>query len=184
MAFTDSRGLGGGVLRRGGSCLASTIGQGATCRPLPQRLQLAAIGCPHWHAQSAGGPHGGIVSRLQHYPRAVVWCQAGVNDYACGTYTPSQLTSFLRAWLTGLRQALPAARVYLETDGPKADESPNKLGFTLQQYRDAEAAGAQGLATVVPGSAMWTLADLQDGTHLSMAGDDHLLPKLQAILGR
>ena len=181
VAFTDSRGLGGGY--EDGSIYAWPVqlarGKGADVYLTGYcSLQAGA------HLATLAGRKritDEIAQRLHGYAHQRVYCQVGVNDYSYATYTPVQLQRYLRDWLTGLRKALPGAKVYLLTDGPKADESRNALGFTLPQYRDAEAAGAAGLTQVIDGNSLWTLADLQDGTHLSKTGDTKVAAKLSLL---
>ena len=184
VAFTDSRGVGGGYLQTGEYAWPRQLGKlrGAEVYlPGYCSLQLCA------HIATAAGRDSltaAIAKRLQAHQAQIVYVQAGVNDYAYATCSPAQLTEYYRRWLPQLREALPHARLFVETDGPKADEKPNALGFTLQQYREAEAAGAQGFASVVQGSGLWKLSDLADGTHLSQAGDTQRVPLLNAILNK
>ena len=74
----------------------------------------------------------------------------------------------------------------MQTDVVRKDELANKLGFTLQDYRNAEAAAAAGLpyVQVQDGRPLTTVAQLPDGTHLSSEADIRFASEVDSILTR
>ena len=183
--FADSRGHGGGY--PAGSRFAWPV-QLRALRPAMavyvggySSLQLVAhINTPAKRtqltraAQRALGPH----------VTQVMWIETGVNDYFNAIYTPAQLQDFYRLWLQELHQALPRLRIVVQTDVVRKDESANKLGFTPQDYRNAEAAAGAGLpyAQVQDGRPLTTVAQLPDGTHLSSEADTRFASEVDSIL--
>ena len=124
-----------------------------------------------------------ISKRLAPYVLKTLWIEAGVNDYLNATYSPTQLTHYYQQWLPKLRQAVPGIRIFVQTDLTKKGEGINKAGFTLPQYRVAEAAGGDAQAVVVDGRTLADSTTLQDGVHQSAIGDAGIAHKVNALLG-
>jgi lysophospholipase L1-like esterase len=183
--FGDSRAQGGGYLKSSlyawpvqlrAQLPATDVLVGGYCS-----MQLGA------HIGTAAGRDSltkEIQTALSPYNGQALWVEAGINDYAYATFTPAQLTAFYKQWLPQLHKALPNLVVHLQTDTPKKDEAPNKLGFTLAQYRQGEAAGGAGLnyVQIEDGLQLASLTDIPDGTHLSIEGDNKMIVKVKSAI--
>ena len=125
-----------------------------------------------------------ISSALQRHAQQLLWIETGVNDYYNALSTPAQLTTFYRKWLQELHVALPQLRIIVQTDVVRKEEQANKLGFTLQDYRDGEKVAAKDLdfVQVQDGRPLTKVSDLPDGTHLSSAADTQFAHKVDSIL--
>jgi hypothetical protein len=180
VVFSDSHGVGGGVVDAGLWAWPKQLGRLRHADVFLTGYCSAQLGA-HLDTQAKRDKMTReAVERLQGYEHQVYYVQAGFNDFAYATYTPAQLTEFYQLWLPQLRKALPNARIIVEIEGPVADEKARSLGFTLQQYREAEEAGAAGFAEVVKN--MWELSGVVDGTHLGEPAETDKAHKLNAIL--
>ena len=112
--------------------------------------------------------------------------QYGRNDYsyygATASHTPTNVQTALQACIT----ALPAAYIkVVSTPIPQATETANGGGFTLPNYRTAEAAVTGTNLTILAGTSYGIVAgtDLYDGVHLNVGGVAKNLAGVKTALG-
>jgi len=116
----------------------------------------------------------------------ILW---GLNDKSRDNDLPL-FTSKYETLLDNLRAAQPRTPVYCMTPITCSYEGPGSQGYTLGDYRDAivgivatrQAAGDCHLH-LVRGEDLTTLADLSDGTHLSVPGAASFANALAGVIG-
>ncbi len=116
----------------------------------------------------------------------ILW---GTNDIFKDNNLPLFTTNY-QSLLDNLRMAQPFAPIYCITMITAASEGPGSNGYTLNDYREAVAgivAGRQNAGDcrihLVRGEQLTTLADLSDGTHLSVPGAASFAAELSAAIG-
>jgi lysophospholipase L1-like esterase len=127
----------------------------------------------------------GLISTLTSNMPNQIWIAIGINDWYGasennmeGNYGTENLILFGEEYgkvLNGLNAVAPNAIIYAQTPIlNKFDEGvPNKLGYTLQDYRNTIAslcAARSGYCVLVNGKQIELISDLLDGTHPSLEG--------------
>ena len=115
----------------------------------------------------------------------ILW---GLNDKSRDNDLPLFVTKY-EALLDNLRVAQPRTPIYCITMITCSYEGPGSNGYTLDDYRGAianvvaarQAAGDCHMH-LVHGEALTTLADLTDGTHLSVPGAAHFADELRNVI--
>ena len=119
----------------------------------------------------AGAARGEIVSaeHVAELPADVVTIAHGTNCWTRTPHTAAMVAEGLRAFLDVVRQGHPETPIVVVSPivRPDAEDTPNRLGATLQGLRRAieDVASARPDVGLVPGAELVTAEQLPDGIH-------------------
>ena len=127
-----------------------------------------------------------FVTQMASYSPSLIWLAIGTNDYGLNKWSAASFGTAYAALLDDLHTALPSAAIYCQTPVIRTTETANGNGSTLGAYRTQIAtaqAARSGYCTLVDGTAILTVGDLDDGVHPSTAGHATYYASVKATLG-
>lgn len=114
-----------------------------------------------------------FVSTIAAYDPVIFYMTIGTNDYGLNLWTAANFGTAYAALLDALHAAMPDLYIYCQSPIPRAVETANGIGSTLEDYRDAIAAAVVGrtaFCEFVDGTSFVELDDIPDGVHPNTAG--------------
>ena len=134
-----------------------------------------------------GAARSAFAAHLASWNPDTIWMAIGTNDKGLAHWSAADFGTAYAATLDAIHAALPSVAIYCQTPIVAVNENtPNAFGDVTQDYRDAITTAVStrtAYATLVDGTAMLTLADLDDGTHPSTAGHAIYAAAIIAELG-
>lgn len=113
-------------------------------------------------------------ARVASYSPATIWLAMGTNDYGLQKWSSADFGTAYADLLDKLHADLPSAEIYAQTPLLRSSEAELTEGYgTLGDYRTAIATAVSTRSewcTLVDGTAIVELTDLDDGTHPTNAG--------------
>jgi lysophospholipase L1-like esterase len=117
---------------------------------------------------------------------SIIWLAIGTNDYAGTSWNASNFGAAYADLLDKLHVALPSCVIYAQTPIVRTGETANTFGDTTGAYRTAIAnaqSSRSSYCTLVDGTAILVVGDLDDGVHPTTAGHAKYAAAVKTILG-
>lgn len=127
-----------------------------------------------------------FATHLSWQSPSIIWLAIGTNDYGLQRWSSADFGAAYADLLTQINALIPGATIYAQTPILRTSEGELHAGWgTLGAYRTAiaDAAAGKTYVTIVDGTTILELADLDDDKHPTSTGHAKYAAAVKAVLG-